>query len=116
MTFDAPSREACVVRRARTNTPLQALLLMNDTQYVEAARNLAQKMMTGGGPSADERLSFGFRVATARQPTPEETAVLTKLFAAHLADYQADQGAAAKLVSIGVTPRNRVGPSQLPFG
>ena len=106
MTFDAPSREACVVRRARTNTPLQALLLMNDTQYVEAARNLGQKMMTSGGASAGERLSFGFRVATARQPTPEEAAVLAKLLAAHLADYQADRGAAEKLVSIGVSPRN----------
>ena len=107
MTFDAPSREACVVRRARTNTPLQALLLMNDTQYVEAARNLAQKMMmTGGGTSPEERLSNGFRLATARQPSAEEIAVLGKVFQVHLADYQADKAAAEKLVSIGVSPRN----------
>lgn len=107
MTFDAPSREACVVRRARTNTPLQALLLMNDTQYVEAARNLAQKMMTVGA-TPEERLAFGFRLATARKPSPDEAAVLTKIFQAHLADYQADKAAAEKLVNIGVSPRNAV--------
>jgi hypothetical protein len=106
MTFDAPSREACVVRRARTNTPLQALLLMNDTQYVEAARNLAQKMMTSGGASPEERLTFGFRVATARKPSPEEAAVLARIYQAHLADYQADKAAAEKLVGIGISPRN----------
>src|SRR5207244_7482077 len=60
-TFDAPSREACTVRRERTNTPLQALLLLNETQYVECARALAERAMRTGGPKAEERVTLMFR-------------------------------------------------------
>src|SRR5204862_1805672 len=66
LTFDAPSRETCTVRRARTNTPLQALVLMNDKQYVEAARRLAERIIAEGGPSVEERVSLAFRLALAR--------------------------------------------------
>jgi len=105
-TFDAPSREACVVRRSRTNTPLQALVLMNDKQYVEAARKLAERMMTEGGATPAERLTYAFRWSTARKPTDAEAAVLLKIFQSHLADYQADKPAAEKLLAVGDTKRN----------
>src|SRR2546428_5936649 len=78
MAFDAPSRETCVARRGRTNTPLQALALMNDEQYVEAARHLAERMMTAGGAMPAERLAHGFRLATARPPEKAELAVLLR--------------------------------------
>ena len=70
-TFDAPSREACTVRRERTNTPLQALLLMNEPQFVEASRALAERTLREGGPTTDDRLTYMFRLATARRPTPK---------------------------------------------
>lgn len=101
MTFDAPSREACVVRRARTNTPLQALVLMNDRQYVEAAKFFAQRAVTEGGNTPDERLTYAFRLATARKPLPDEMAVLLKVFQKHLARFQADPEAAKKLLAVG---------------
>ena len=104
--FDAPSRETCVARRARTNTPLQALALLNDEQYVEAARHLAQRMMTEGGASAAERLSYGFRLATARLPEQSELAVLTELFDEQLARFTADTESAAALLKVGESPRN----------
>src|SRR5258707_1063714 len=83
-TFDAPSREACVVRRSRTNTPLQALVLMNDKQYVEAARKLAERGMTEGDASPAERAAYGFRLVTSRQPTAHQSAVLLKGYRAGL--------------------------------
>src|SRR5262249_44554406 len=74
-TFDAPDRETCTVRRSRTNTPLQALVLMNDPTYVESSRKLAERMMTSAS-SADDRIALAFRLATARRPSSEEVAVL----------------------------------------
>src|SRR5262249_12350608 len=106
LTFDAPSREACTVRRSRTNTPLQALVLLNDKQYVEAARKLAERMMTDGGTAPGERATYGFRLATARKPTAEEAAVLLKVYESELAEFQADADAAAKLLSYGDAKRN----------
>ena len=73
-TFDAPSREICQVKRPRTNTPLQALELLNDVTYVEAARQLAQLMLTEGGCTPDERITFAFRRATARPPDADGAA------------------------------------------
>lgn len=107
-TFDAPSREACVVRRGRTNTPLQALVLMNDKQYVEAARKLAQRMILEGGATPEERLTYGFRWTTARKPSAEELAVLVRVYQSHLAEYQADKAAAEKLIAVGETKRDEV--------
>jgi hypothetical protein len=106
MAFDAPSRENCVARRARTNTPLQALVLMNDEQYIEAARHLAERMMTAGGASPAERLAFGFRLATSRLPTDRETAVLLKLYDKQLARYRASKDSAEKLLAVGDSKRN----------
>lgn len=106
MAFDAPSREACVARRSRTNTPLQALALMNDEQYVEAARMLAERMMTQGGGGPAERLAHGFRVATGRKPSDKEAGVLVNVFQRQLEHYKTQPDAAKKLLAIGDTKRN----------
>ena len=101
MLFDAPTREYCVVRRPRTNTPLQALALMNDPQIVEASRAFAQRIMTEGGKDAESRLAFGFRLATSRKIASDESKVLLQLLNTELADYRKDGEAADKLLSIG---------------
>jgi hypothetical protein len=106
LTFDAPSRETCTVRRARTNTPLQALVLLNDKQYVEAARHLAQRMLVEGGSTPAERIAHAFRLATSRRPTSDETAILTNIYQSQLAEFQADKDSAAKLLSYGDSKRN----------
>jgi len=105
-TFDAPEREFCMVRRSRTNTPLQAFVLMHDPQFVEAARFLAEGMMTEGGKTTEERLRFGFRTVTSRTPGAAELAVLERALTKRLAQYQADREAATKLLSVGALPRN----------
>jgi hypothetical protein len=102
--FDAPDRETCTVRRARTNTPLQALVLMNDPTYVEASRKLAERVMREGGATEDERIAYAFRVPLARRPTAEEAAVLKRVFADQLAHYRADAGAARRLLAVGESP------------
>jgi hypothetical protein len=89
--FDAANREACVVRESRTNTPLQALNLMNDVQFVEAARVFGQRMMLEGGATAEERLRYGFRLATGRMPKASELEVLRGSLSYHL-DYFAGDG------------------------
>ena len=106
MAFDAPSRENCVARRARTNTPLQALVLMNDEQYVEAARQLAQRMLMEGGSQPADRLRYGFRLTTARDPNEREMAVLAAQLASHLDHFKADPESAKKLLAIGAVPRD----------
>lgn len=106
MLFDASGREACTVRESRTNTPLQALTLLNDVTYVEAARVLAQRAMIEGGPTPESRLSFAFRCATARPPTATEQRVLTDGFREHLARFRADSDAARILVHAGEAPRD----------
>ncbi|TWU09633.1 Planctomycete cytochrome C [Symmachiella macrocystis] len=106
MAFDASSRETCTVRQSRTNTPLQALALLNATTFVEAARNLAQRAMLAGGDSSESRLTYAFRLATARRPTEAELKILTAGFARHLAGYQANRTAAEELLKIGASPRD----------
>ena len=76
-TFDAPSRESCQVRRERTNTPLQALLLMNEPQFIEAARALAERTLREGGSTTDDRLTYMFRLVTARSPDANDLAELS---------------------------------------
>ena len=104
MAFDAPSRETCVARRARTNTPLQALVLMNDEQYVEASRNLATRMLQAG-PQTQQQLAFGFRLCTGRIPEDQELQVLARVYAQHLEHYKAAPAEAEKLLAIGLSPR-----------
>jgi hypothetical protein len=100
-TFDAPDREICTVRRERTNTPLQALVLLNDPIYVEAARSLAQRVMREGGDSNTERAAYAFRMATGRRPTAAESAVLLEELQERLIEFTQDREAATRLLAIG---------------
>ncbi|WP_165249530.1 PSD1 and planctomycete cytochrome C domain-containing protein [Paludisphaera soli] len=113
-TFDAPSRESCQVRRERTNTPLQALLLLNEPQYVEASRALAERALREGGSTTDERLAFMFRLATARTPDADDLAELSAAlrdFSAHYAD---KPEAARALIESGATkPDPALAPGDL---
>ena len=96
--FDAPDREFCSVRRARTNTPLQALTMMNEPAMVEAGRQLGARMLMEGGPDDAARLAFGFRAATSRPPRPEELTVLRETLERFRKDFTADgKGARALL-------------------
>jgi len=105
VTFDAPNREVCTDCRARTNTPLQALVLLNDPSYVEAARVLAERILREGGASTAERLAFAFKLCTARAPRPEEMSVLSRILDAQLTKFKQDPTAATKLTSAGEAPR-----------
>ncbi len=101
MIFDAPTREYCVVRRPRTNTPLQALALLNDPQIVEASRAFAQRMLLEGGTTAEARLAYGFRLATSRKIGRDESKVLLDVLNAELANYQSNKEGADKLLAVG---------------
>src|SRR5262249_33795820 len=101
MLFDAPTRETCTVRRLRTNTPLQALALMNDPQFVEASRAFAERIMTKGGNNANSRIAYVFRLATSRKPGADEVKALLNVFNQELAEYQKDKTAAEKLLGVG---------------
>ena len=104
--FDAPSRETCTALRARTNTPLQALAMMNDIQAFEASRRLAERMMHEGGAEPAARIAHAFRLATARLPRPDELEVLLDTYRAHVAEYHTDADAALKTVSVGDSKRD----------
>jgi hypothetical protein len=106
-TFDAPDRETCTSRRAQTNTPLQALVLMNDPAYVEAARALAERTLVEGGRDDRARLAYAFRLATARSPSNREADVLRQLLRQRREGFAQDRQAAAALVSVGESRRNR---------
>lgn len=111
---DAPSREACVVRRERTNTPLQALLLMNEKQFVECARALAQRALHSSASGVDGRLSWMFREATLRLPTSQELAVMRSLLIDQQAEYRSHPEAAKQLISQGETPPDpKLAPDEL---
>ena len=99
--FDAPSREICQVKRGRTNTPLQALALLNEVTYVEAARKLAERMILEGGATPAERIRYGFVRATGRPPTDAELAVLARGLDRRLAEYRAKPDAAKQLIALG---------------
>ena len=104
-TFDAPDRETCAVRRARTNTPLQALVLMNDVQFVEAARKFAERVILGGG-SSEEKIKFAFRSVLSRNPNDNEIKSMLSLVAAYRQEFAANAESAMKLLSSGDSPRN----------
>jgi len=104
-TFDAPSRELCTIRRLNTNTPLQALVTLNDTAFVEMAQSLARKMYTAG-KTADERIAHGLERALVRKAKPEEVAVLRKLYEARVEHYVAHPDEAKVLATdpLGAAP------------
>src|SRR5262249_53222454 len=97
--FDAPARETCWVRESRTNTPVQALALLNETGFVEAARNLAERVMREAA-GQDERLIWAFRRVTCRAPSAKELAVLRDGLTFHLAEFRANPTAAKKLLTV----------------
>lgn len=101
LTFDAPSRENCTVRRPRTNTPLQALTLMNDQQFVEASRFFAERILNEGGSPPAERTAWAYRTAIGRTPNEREAAVLQKVLDRQLEIFKADPEAAKKLLAVG---------------
>lgn len=111
--FDAPDRETCLVRRARTNTPLQSLVLLNDPTYVEAARKFAERVMLGASTDAD-RLDLAFRLAVCRSPETAEIKVLKQVLEAARKRFVTDRADAEKLVAVGYSkPSASLDRSQL---
>jgi hypothetical protein len=104
LAFDAPAREDCAAERARSNTPLQALVLLNDPVYVEAARAFAARILREGGSTDGDRLDWAFRQATSRRPGGGEREILEKLLGRHLEGYRSDPGAAERLLAVGEAP------------
>jgi hypothetical protein len=100
ITFDSTDRESCTVRQVRTNTPLQALNLMNDVAFVEASRVLAERMIHGA-ESAGERIAFAFERATGREARPAESAVLQKALRSFEEHYRKNPAAAWELLHEG---------------
>ncbi len=104
--FDAPTREKCTVQRSRTNTPLQALVTLNDVQFVEAARNFAERMITQPANSDSERLQQAFRWTTSRWPTEQETEVLSQILNDARETYTKQTDEAEKLLGVGESKSN----------
>jgi hypothetical protein len=104
--FDAPDRETCRVRRARTNTPQQALVLMNDVQFIESARKFAERIMLEGGNDAKAKVKFAFRSVVTRAPNAMEQTALENLYAEYLTEFKNEAGAADQLLKAGESPRN----------
>ncbi|GIW78974.1 MAG: hypothetical protein KatS3mg105_0781 [Gemmatales bacterium] len=116
VNFDGPDRAACVVKRPRTNTPLQALTLLNDMAYVEMALSLAQHMLVDRpNASVKDKLIYGFRRCLSRRPNDKELAILARLLQTSLENYRRDPKAAADLVSSskGFKPAHNIDPVQL---
>jgi Protein of unknown function (DUF1553)/Protein of unknown function (DUF1549)/Concanavalin A-like lectin/glucanases superfamily/Planctomycete cytochrome C len=102
--FDAPNREVCTVYENRTNTPLQALDLMNDVAFLEASRKLAERMMVEGGATPAERLDHGFQLVLGRPPRQTEKRILLTVLASEEAKYENDAKSASELLSSGESP------------
>ena len=103
MNFDNASREACSVLTARTNTPLQALNLMNDEQFVEASRSLAERMLREGGSSSGEQIAYGHKIVLSRSPEPDVLNLLTDGYRNYLDTYEANPDHANELIAIGAS-------------
>jgi hypothetical protein len=106
VTFDAPNREVCTLRRNRTNTPLQALVTLNDPVYVEAAQALARRMITGGS-TAEEKARTGFRLTLTRAPSETELHRIIALHDTVLTTYRQDEKKAVEMATnpIGPVPK-----------
>ena len=112
--FDVATRQTCQVKVARTNTPLHALVTLNDVTFVEAARTLAQRVLLGPATDDDSRLSEAFRRCTSRAPTPNELAVLSRRLQSLRALFAADDAAARKLIAVGESKASdRLKPADL---
>nr|WP_286177926.1 PSD1 and planctomycete cytochrome C domain-containing protein [Rhodopirellula sp. JC639] len=106
MAFNAAARETCIVRSDQTTTPLQALTMMNNITFVEAARHLAQRVMIPDAPSQSRSIARAFRLVTSRQPRPDELAVLVEDFGAYREEFRKAPDAALRLLSVGETPHS----------
>jgi hypothetical protein len=104
MAFDAPNREECCAERARSNIPQQALVLLNDPVYVEAARAFAERILKEGGTSPADRITWAYRRAVSRKPAPQELRVLSELQAGHQEQYRADPKSAEQSLAAGQAP------------
>jgi len=104
VAFDAPSREECTVERPRSNTPQQALVLLNDPTYVEAARTFAERIVWDGGDGFAQQLDWAYRRALSRTAHEAEKEAMQKLYTAHLMNYQKQNEPARQLISIGKYP------------
>jgi len=102
MAFDAPSREECVAQRVSSNTPLQALALMNDPTYVEAARAFAERIMREGGDTFDKKLTWALRQAVLRTPAQSEIKIMKEIYTAHEKQYKNDKGLTQQVFSTGM--------------
>ena len=104
LTFDATTREVCAVKRQTTATPLQALVLLNDPQFVEAARALAQEAMKAGGSTLADRITFVVRTLMGRRPSPRELATLEALYHEQYDDFRGGHADPRKLLAVGDAP------------
>ena len=104
ISFDAAERSFCQVKRQKTNTPLQALVLMNDPQFVEASRLIAERMIREGGNALDKQVVFAFRLLTSRFPMGDEASMLTELYEQEMAHYQEHPDEAGQLLAVGEYP------------
>jgi hypothetical protein len=102
LAFDAPTREECAADRTRSNIPQQSLVLLNDPEFVEAARALAERMEKEGGATPESRIAWGWQAATGRAPKEAEKGTLMALFAKHLAEFQRDKKEAESLEKVGI--------------
>ena len=110
INFDVPDRYMCSIRRQKTSTPLQALVLLNDVQYVEASRVLGERMLKAGGSTPEDRITYAFRSLTSRHPRPDELAILKNLYQEELQDFNRNQGRAEKLLQEGDYKRDKTLP------
>ena len=104
ITFDAPSREFCTVRRVRTNTPLQALTTLNDPVFFEAARAMADRMVKEGGDTEAARVAYGFRLVVSRAPTQAELDRVLAYYREQLTRYRADTRLPPRSIGIKADP------------
>ncbi len=104
IAFDAPTRSVCVVKREKTNTPLQALVLLNDPQFVETARVLAQRIQKEGGESLEDQTQYGFRLLCGRKPNPDEMRLMKKQYQIALDKFKQNPKAADELLQVGEYP------------
>jgi hypothetical protein len=107
LAFDAPSREECTVDRPRSNTPLQAMVLLNDPTYVEAARVFAERLIRQGGPTAPGRIQFGYLQALSRRANNGEVKLLETLWQKHFEEFKTDKSSAEALLSVGDHPQSK---------
>jgi hypothetical protein len=99
--FDAPNREVCTVKRESTNTPLQALVLLNDPQFVEASRALAWRMKKEAGDQLEDQISLGFQLVLTRDPSNEELNIMEDLYHSELTAFEADKSSTEEFLEVG---------------